>query len=225
MDEQARPASASERRNFFISYHSADLAYATAFDASLRAAGLTTYVAAQDDQIDDGALAGALSASDQLLAIVSTFYFSEEAPWSLAERDDRRMRDLRDGTVTLVFSIVEGGADILPSMFGTPRSIAFDGMAPDAAAAELVRQVTAPDAVRERAAIDAARRRQAGHDLPRQLRHALTRLEESVATPEAIRAKKRAMPDDAGPLMQALVAWKRSRRLSRLEHGASRSGA
>lgn len=78
-----------EQRDFFISFNSADLAYAEAIDAALRNAGFTTFYHPRD--LGSGGnipiwMDHALDNSAQTLALYSPAYTSDKAVYSKAER-------------------------------------------------------------------------------------------------------------------------------------------
>ena len=76
------------RRDFFISFNSADLAYAEAIDAALRQAGFTTYYHPRDVLPGSNVPAWmeeALLTSSQTLALFSPDYVSDRAVYSFAE--------------------------------------------------------------------------------------------------------------------------------------------
>jgi len=78
-----------DHRDFFISFNSADLAYADAIDAALRAAGFTTYYYPRD--LGPGGnvpiwMDHALMNSAQTLALYSPDYTKDAAVYSKVER-------------------------------------------------------------------------------------------------------------------------------------------
>jgi TIR domain len=78
-----------DTRDFFISFNSADLAYAEAIDAALRAAGFTTYYHPRDLQPGGNIIIWmdeALMNSAQTLAPFSPDYTSDKAIYSKIER-------------------------------------------------------------------------------------------------------------------------------------------
>jgi tetratricopeptide (TPR) repeat protein len=82
-------ADSIEQRDFFISFNGADLAYAEAIDAALRAAGFSTFYHPRD--LPPGGnipiwMDDALMNSAQTLALYSPAYTSDKAVYSKAER-------------------------------------------------------------------------------------------------------------------------------------------
>ncbi|MBV9992960.1 MAG: toll/interleukin-1 receptor domain-containing protein [Alphaproteobacteria bacterium] len=78
----------TDRRDFFISFNSADLAYAQAIDAALRTAGFTTYYHPRDLKPGGNIpmwMGAALANSTQTLALYSPNYVAESAVYSQAE--------------------------------------------------------------------------------------------------------------------------------------------
>ncbi|MEM6636110.1 MAG: tetratricopeptide repeat protein [Pseudomonadota bacterium] len=79
----------TDQRDFFISYNSADAAFAEAINAGLRAAGYSTHFAGTDLVEGRGRIEwmqDALLATDRMLALCSPDYFKPEAEYSEAER-------------------------------------------------------------------------------------------------------------------------------------------
>jgi len=84
-----------DRRDFFISFNSADLAYAQAIDVALRAAGFTTHFHPRDLGAGGNIpvwMDEALMASAQTLALYSPDYMKDTAIYSRAERYGGRTR-------------------------------------------------------------------------------------------------------------------------------------
>ena len=80
---------ADNRRDFFISFNSADLAYAEAIDAALRMTGFTTYYHPRDLSAGGNIaiwMDEALEKSSQTLALYSPAYASDRAIYSKSER-------------------------------------------------------------------------------------------------------------------------------------------
>jgi hypothetical protein len=135
-----------DQRDFFISFNSADLAYATAIDAALRAEGFTTFYHPRDLQpggnipmwMDD-----ALMNSAQTLALYSPDYTNDKAIYSKAERyatwwqdpgsDKRKLIPilLRDTTFTPLMAMIS--------------RIEVTGLTPKEAATRVVTRLKAPD--------------------------------------------------------------------------------
>src|SRR5688572_20237498 len=110
-----------EQRDFFISFNSADEAYAAALDASLRTEGFTTFYHPRD--LPPGGnipmwMDDALMNSAQTLALYSPDYVKEKAVYSRAERyatwwqdpgsDKRKLIPilLRDTTFTPLMAMI-----------------------------------------------------------------------------------------------------------------------
>src|SRR5262245_48074125 len=94
-----------EQRDFFISFNSADLAYAEAINAALKAAGFTTYFHPTD--LEPGGhialwMDNALMNSRQMLALCSPEYFAGGAVYSEAERYARFWQDTRGEKFKLI---------------------------------------------------------------------------------------------------------------------------
>ena len=95
-----------EQRDFFISFNSADLAYAEAIDVALKSAGFTTYFHPID--LAPGGniplwMDNALMNSRQMLALCSPDYMAEGAVYSEAERYAQFWRDSRGAKSKLIF--------------------------------------------------------------------------------------------------------------------------
>jgi hypothetical protein len=128
-----------EWRDFFISFNSADLAYAEAIDAALTAAAFTTYYHPRD--IPPGGniplwMEDALMNSHQLLALCSPEYMADGALYSEAERYARFWQDARGAQFRLV------PVELRPTQFkpllSVYKRIDAKGMTPAAAAAAVV---------------------------------------------------------------------------------------
>jgi tetratricopeptide (TPR) repeat protein len=144
-------ADAIEQRDFFISFNSADLAYAEAINSALRAAGFTTFFHPKD--IDPGGniplwMEDALMNSRQLLALCTPEYMAEGAVYSESERYARFWQDTRGAKFKLV------PVELRPTMFkplmSVYKRIDVKGMAPADAAKAVVAALKKPDEVQQR---------------------------------------------------------------------------
>jgi hypothetical protein len=139
------------QRDFFISFNSADRAYADAIDAALRAEGFTTYH--WPNEVDVGDIVPrwmdeALMNSAQTLALHSPDYMKKQAVYSRVEdyaswwqdagRDTRKLIPvvLRETTLTPTIAIIS--------------RIEVTGMTPDEAAKHIVERLKKPDEAKAR---------------------------------------------------------------------------
>ncbi|MEM8992606.1 MAG: tetratricopeptide repeat protein [Pseudomonadota bacterium] len=143
-----------QRRDFFISYNSADKAHAEAINRALRKEGYTTHFAGTD--LPDGGnipvwMDRALGASTQVLALCSPDYFKPEAVYSEVERAATFWAD-PDGAKAMLVPV-----EIAPctySMLYAPlKRIGLAGMTPDACAAALVKHLVGVEAAERREAL------------------------------------------------------------------------
>jgi tetratricopeptide (TPR) repeat protein len=147
-------ADAIEQRDFFISFNSADLAYAEAIDAALRAAGFTTYYHPTD--IPPGGniplwMEDALMNSRQLLALCSPEYMADGAVYSEAERYARFWQDSRSAKFKLV--PVELKPTSFKPLMSVYKRIDAKNTSPAQAAAAVVGALKKPDEVQQREVI------------------------------------------------------------------------
>ncbi|MEM1385317.1 MAG: tetratricopeptide repeat protein, partial [Pseudomonadota bacterium] len=143
-----------QRRDFFISYNSADKAHAEAINRALRKKGYTTHFAGTD--LPDGGnipvwMDRALGASTQVLALCSPDYFKPEAVYSEVERAAAFWAD-PDGAKAMLVPV-----EIAPctySMLYAPlKRIGLAGMTPDACAAALVKHLAGVEEAERREAL------------------------------------------------------------------------
>ncbi len=140
-----------ERRDFFISFNSADLAYAAAIDAALRAAGFTTFYYPNDlrpggsipEWMDE-----ALMNSAQTLALYSPDYIKQEAAYSRAEHHASWWQEPGNDKRKLIPVIIRETP--FTPLISVLSRIEVIGTTPDEAAAEVVRKLRAPTESRER---------------------------------------------------------------------------
>jgi TIR domain/NB-ARC domain len=140
-----------DRRDFFISFNSADLAFARAIDSALRAEGFTTFYHPRD--LGPGGnipiwMDDALMNSAQTLALYSPDYTKDKAIYSRAERyaswwqdpggDKRKLIPvlLRETTFTRLMAMIS--------------CIDVTGLTPEEAAARVVQQLKVPDEAEQR---------------------------------------------------------------------------
>jgi tetratricopeptide (TPR) repeat protein len=140
-----------ERRDFFISFTSADLAYAEAIDKALRAAGFTTYFHPNDIEFGDNIprwMDKALKNARRMLALCSPEYLADEAEYSEAERYARFWQDTR-GTKFKIVPVELKPTDLNPLM-SVYKRIDAKGMTPTDAAKTVVAALKKPDQVEQR---------------------------------------------------------------------------
>jgi tetratricopeptide (TPR) repeat protein len=144
-------ADAIKQRDFFISFNGADLAYAEAIDAALRAGGFTTFFHPND--LGPGGniplwMEDALMNSRQLLALCSPEYMADGAVYSEAERYARFWQDARGEEFKLV--PVELKPTKFKPLLSVYKRIDAKGMPPAAAAKAVVAALTRPDEIQRR---------------------------------------------------------------------------
>ncbi|MEM7059192.1 MAG: toll/interleukin-1 receptor domain-containing protein [Pseudomonadota bacterium] len=129
-----------DKRNYFISFNSADLDHATAINKALRAAGKTTHFHATDiehAQSIMGWMRNALPAAEQVIGICSPDYFKEEAEYSELERLVTQWGDPLGWQKKLLYVEVQP-CDYNPFDDHLKRITETSGMLPDAAAEKLL---------------------------------------------------------------------------------------
>jgi tetratricopeptide (TPR) repeat protein len=152
-------AEAIEQRDFFISFNSADSAFAEAIDTALKAVGFTTYYHPND--IPPGGniplwMEDALMNSRQLLALCSPQYMADGAVYSEAERYARFWQDARGTEFKLV------PVELKPTQFkpllSVYKRIDAKGKTPEQAAAAVVGALQKVTEAKERQLIQSAER-------------------------------------------------------------------
>jgi hypothetical protein len=140
-----------DRRDFFLSFNSADLAYAEAINAALRSAAFTTFFHPSDlaaggtipAWMDDG-----LMNSNQTLALFSPDYTKPEAIYSKAEREATWWQDPGNDKRKLI-PIVLRDTTFTPLMAPLKR-IDVRGMTREQAAAHVVAELKTPRETEQR---------------------------------------------------------------------------
>jgi len=142
---------AIDHRDFFISFNRADLAYAEAIDAALRAAGFTTHFHPRD-LVAGGVIPQwmdeALMASAQTLALYSPDYMKETAIYSRAERYATWWQDPKDDRRKLI-PVLLRDTKLTPLMDPISR-IEVMGLTPKEAGARVVDRLRAPPETEQR---------------------------------------------------------------------------
>lgn len=131
-----------EQRDFFISFNSADLAYAEAVDTALRAEGFSTFFHPNDLLLGDRIpqwMDQALMNARQMLALYSPDYVSSRAVYSEAERYAQFSQDPK-GEKRKVIPVVLKAAEFTPLFAGIKR-IEVEGKPPKDAAAAVVAEL------------------------------------------------------------------------------------
>lgn len=134
------------RRDFFISFNFADLAYATAIDAALVAGGFTTYFYPRDLHLGGNIaiwMDDALLNSAQTLALYSPNYIQDSAQFSKAERYASWWQD-PTGVNGKLIPIVLHASEMSP-LVAVLSHIDVRGLAPAEAADLVLRRLKAPD--------------------------------------------------------------------------------
>ncbi len=141
----------TDRRDFFISFNIADLAYAAAIDAALRAERFTTYFYPND--LPPGGniplwMDMALMNSAQTLALYSPDYVKDTAVYSRAEHYASWWQE-PGGDARKLIPIVLRETPITPLIAVISR-IEVKGITPDEAAALVVKRLKTPKEIEER---------------------------------------------------------------------------
>lgn len=139
------------QRDFFISFNSADLAYAEAIDAALIAEGFTTYFHPRD--LPPGGnvplwMDQALLNSTQTLALFSPDYIKDKAVYSLAERYATWWQDAR-GDERKLIPILLREIEFTPLM-GMLSRIEVKGLPPKDAAARVAKRLKGKEETKKR---------------------------------------------------------------------------
>lgn len=150
-------ADAIEQRDFFISFNGADLAYAEAIDAALRAAGFTTYYHPND--IGPGGniplwMDNALMNSRQMLALYSPEYVADGAVYSESERYARFWQDSRGAEFKLI--PVELKTSRITPLMSVYKRIDAKGKTPAQAGATVVSALKKPEETKQREVLHSA---------------------------------------------------------------------
>ena len=140
-----------EQRDFFISFNSADLAYAEAIDAALRAEGFTTFYYPNDlrpggsipEWMDE-----ALMNSAQTLALYSPDYIKQGAAYSRAEHHASWWQDPGNDKRKLIPVIIR--ETTFTPLISVLSRIEVIGTTPDEAATQVVRKLKTPAESKER---------------------------------------------------------------------------
>lgn len=159
----------TDKRDFFISFNSADLAHAEAINAALRDAGYRTHFHPTDIGLGESVLGWmrrTLPDSVQVLGLASPDYFKAAAEYSELERIATQWGDPLGLQRRLVFVDLKP-CDYNPFDAHLKRITETSGMLPDAAAAKLVEVLARAAEVRERAAERAAAALPAIHNFRR----------------------------------------------------------
>jgi len=140
-----------DQRDFFISFNSADRAYAEAIDAALRAENFTTFYHPRD--LPPGGnipiwMDDALMNSGQTLALYSPAYTSDKAAYSKAERYASWWQD-PGGDQRKLIPVLLRETTFTPLMAMISR-IEVSGMTPDEAAAQVVLRLRQPNETKQR---------------------------------------------------------------------------
>ena len=135
-----------DKRDFFISFNSADLAYAEVIDTALRAQGFTTFYHPRD--LGPGGnipiwMDDALLGSAQTLALYSPDYTKDEAIYSRAERYASWWQD-PGGDKRKLIPVLLRETEFTPLMAMISR-IDVTGLTPDEAAAHVIEKLKAPE--------------------------------------------------------------------------------
>jgi len=139
-------ANGIDHRDFFISFNSADLAYAEAIDAALRDEGFTTFYHPRD--LSPGGnvpiwMDDALMNSAQTLALYSPDYTKDKAIYSRAERYAAWWQDPTSDKRKLIPILIRE-TDFTPLMAMLSR-INVSGLVPKQAAIEVVKRLRAKE--------------------------------------------------------------------------------
>jgi tetratricopeptide (TPR) repeat protein len=140
-----------DHRDFFISFNSADLAYAEAIDAALRAAGFTTHFHPRDLKAGSNIpqwMDESLMASAQTLALYSPDYVKDEAVYSRAEHYATWWQDPRDDRRKLIPVLLRDTT--LTPLIAPISRIEVMGLTPKEAAARVVERLKAPKETEQR---------------------------------------------------------------------------
>jgi tetratricopeptide (TPR) repeat protein len=139
------------QRDFFMSFNSADIAYAAAIDAALREVGFTTFYHPNDlgpggnipKWMDD-----ALMNSRQMLSLCSPEYMADGAVYSESERYARFWQDTRGSKFKLVPVVLREVQ--FPPLLAIYKRIAATNMTPAQAADAVIAALKTPEEIKER---------------------------------------------------------------------------
>jgi tetratricopeptide (TPR) repeat protein len=140
-----------EQRDFFISFNSADEAYAKAISDALRAEGFTTFF--HPDDLEFGGyipkwMNDALLNSRQMLALCSPEYMAEGAVYSEAERYAWFWRDTRGEKFKLIPVVLKEVE--FPPLLAVYKRLMVTDTTPVQAAAAIVTALKKPEEIKER---------------------------------------------------------------------------
>jgi tetratricopeptide (TPR) repeat protein len=141
-----------DTRDFFISFNSADLAYAEAINSALKTAGFTTYYHPTDIRPGGNIpkwMDHALKHSRQLLMLCSPEYLADGAVYSEAERYAAFWQDTREKMVPVELRKAEFTP--LLAMF---KRVDAKNRTPAEAAVAVVEALRAPEEIEERKVLD-----------------------------------------------------------------------
>lgn len=144
-------ADATEQRDFFISFTGADLAYAEAIDAALRAAGFTTYFHPRDIEYGGNIpvwMDNALMNARQMLALYSPDYVADRAVYSKAERYAQFWQDSIGADFKLI--PVELKSTTFTPLMSVYKRLGVTGKTPVEAAAAVVDVLKKPNEIKQR---------------------------------------------------------------------------
>jgi hypothetical protein len=141
-------------RDFFISFNSADEAYAKAINDALRAEGFTTFF--DQDDLEYGGyvpkwMNDALLNSRQMLALCSPEYMDDGAIYSEAERYGCVWQDTRGEKFKFIPVVLRDVT--LPPLLATYKRLMATNTTPAQAAAAVVAALKKPEEVKEREAL------------------------------------------------------------------------
>jgi hypothetical protein len=138
-----------EQRDFFVSFNSADEAYAKAISDALRAEGFKTFF--HPDDLEFGGyipkwMNDALLNSRQMLALCSPEYINEGAVFSEAERYARFWQDTRGQEFKLIPIVLK---DIkFPPLLAPYKRLIATNTTPAQAAAAVVAALKKPEGIK-----------------------------------------------------------------------------
>jgi hypothetical protein len=143
-----------EQRDFFISFNSADEAYAKTISDALRAEGFSTFF--HPDDLEPGGyipkwMNDALLNSKQMLALCSPEYMNEGAVFSEAERYMRLWQDTRWGAIKLIPVVLRDTN--FPPLLAPYKRVTATNMTPAEAAATVVEALKRPEEIYERSVL------------------------------------------------------------------------
>ncbi len=143
-----------EQRDFFISFNSADEAYAKAISDALRAEGFTTFFHPDDLEVGGYVpkwINDALLNSRQMLALCSPEYMAEGAVYSEAERYAWFWRDTRGAKFKLIHVVLKEVE--FPPLLAVYKRLMATNTDPARAATAVVAALKKPEGIKEREAL------------------------------------------------------------------------